>query len=253
MGRTECVYWLDKFEKGGVTVSTAIEQLLGVQDLDREIRRIRREVEAKDSLRAQIEAQLDPARKRLAEAKGRLQIVESEIHSRELAADEAREKIAKRKNDQMAIKSNDAYRAMEKEIADLHERIRREEDAAVEAMELREKSAKMVKLESEALAQEEASVAESLKEFDSRAAGRASELAELQAKRAAAAVGIPAPVLARYDRLFARYGDAAIARVEHGTCGCCHMKLSPSQIVDAKKHGSFASCVFCGRMLYAED
>lgn len=251
-GRGVKEYKRGKWKGRQENVATAIEQLLGVQELDREIRALRREVEARDSLRAQIEAQLEPARHRLKEAQGRLQIVMGDIHDHELEAEEARSKIAKRKNDQLAIKSNDAYRAMEKEIAELHERVRKEEDAAVEGMELKEKTEKLVALEKEALAQEEASVAESLKTFDERAGTRASELSALLARRAEAVKGIPAPILARYEKMFARHGDAAIARVEHGTCGCCHMKLSPSQIVCARKHDSIATCDFCGRMLYAE-
>ncbi|MBP1589797.1 MAG: hypothetical protein ILO10_06345 [Kiritimatiellae bacterium] len=234
-------------------MATAIEQLLGVQDLDREIRKLRREVEAKDSLRAQIQAQVEPAKKRLAEAQARLDIIQAEIRDREAAAEDARLKIAKRKNDQLAIKSNEAYRAMEKEIAELHERVRREEDAAVEAMELREKNEKLLGLEKVALVQEETSVAESLARFDERAGTRTAELAALEARRAEAVKGIPGAILARYDRLFGRYGDAAIARVEHGTCGCCHMKLAPAQVVAAHKHDTVTSCDFCGRMLFAEQ
>ena len=172
-------------------MATAIEQLLGVQDLDREIRKLRREVEAKDSLRAQIQAQVEPAKKRLAEAQARLDIIQAEIRDREAAAEDARLKIAKRKNDQLAIKSNEAYRAMEKEIAELHERVRREEDAAVEAMELREKNEKLLGLEKVALVQEEASVAESLARFDERAGTRTTELAAQEARRAEAGKGIP--------------------------------------------------------------
>lgn len=230
-----------------------IEQLLAVQELDREIRSIRREVEAKPALRAQIEGQLEPAKRRVAEAQARLEIVQKDIHDHEVEAEDARLKIAKRKNDQLALKSNDAYRAMEKEIAELHERIRREEDAAMEAMEIRERAEQMLKLEKESLAQESASVAESLQEFEARSAEREGQLDGLLKRRAEQAVGIPAPVLARYDRLFARHGDAAIAHVEHGTCGSCHMKLSPAQIVGARKADSIATCDFCGRMLVAGE
>ena len=62
--------------------------------------------------------------------------------------------------------------------------------------------------------------------------------------------GIEAVWLARYERIFAKQKDAAIALVEHGTCGSCHMKLSPSQVVDARKPDTLTQCAFCGRMLY---
>jgi predicted nucleic acid-binding Zn-ribbon protein len=64
------------------------------------------------------------------------------------------------------------------------------------------------------------------------------------------AAGIDPVWLRRYERIFAKQRDAAIARVEHGTCGSCHMKLSPAQIVDARKTDTLTLCDFCGRMLY---
>lgn len=230
-----------------------IEQLLAVQELDREIRSIRREVDAKASLRAQIAGQLDPAKRRVADAQSRLEALQLDIQAREAEAEDARLKIAKRKNDQLALKSNEAYRAMEKEIAELHERIRRAEDAAMESMVLRERAERMLQLEQEALAQETASVDESLAEFEARSAEREGRLEGLLKRRAEQAVGIPATVLTRYNRLFARHGDAAIARIEHGTCGSCHMKLSPAQIVAARKADAIATCDFCGRMLVAGE
>ena len=76
------------------------------------------------------------------------------------------------------------------------------------------------------------------------------ELKRKEEERKGLAAEIDPTWLARYERLFAKQRDAAIALVEHGTCGSCHMKLSPSQVVDARKSDSLTLCDFCGRMLY---
>ena len=46
------------------------------------------------------------------------------------------------------------------------------------------------------------------------------------AERARAVEGIDPEALARYERTRDRLGGTAVARLESGTCGACHMKLS---------------------------
>jgi len=101
-----------------------------------------------------------------------------------------------------------------------------------------------------ALAKEQVRVDEEVKVFLARSEGLGGELQAKEEERRALAAEIEPAWLARYERLFAKQGDAAIALVEHGTCGSCHMKLSPAQVVDARKADTLTLCDFCGRMLY---
>ena len=102
----------------------------------------------------------------------------------------------------------------------------------------------------EALAKEQVRVGEEVKTFMDRSAGIGGELQRKEEERKAMVVDIEPVWLSRYERLFAKQRDAAIALVEHGTCGSCHMKLSPAQVVDARKADTLTLCDFCGRMLY---
>jgi len=82
-------------------------------------------------------------------------------------------------------------------------------------------------------------------------------VATLEAQRAARAEvagRLEAGLLARYERIAAREGTGA-ARLEHGTCGGCHLSLSSSE-VDRLRHlpaDELSSCDQCERFLVRPD
>ena len=231
-------------------MAKAIEQLLVLQECDQEIRRLRKEMEDIPLRKRQIESRLGAHKEGLAqaehvllEAKARIKHLEGEIES-------ARQQIQKFRDQQLQIKSNDGYKALEKEIATAQTGIRKLEDQELEAMEAVEQAQAGAAARREALAKEQVRVEEELKTFQSRNTGVADELAVKEEERKKRAAEVDPVWLARYERIFAKQRDAAIALVEHGTCGSCHMKLSPSQVVEARKPDTLTLCDFCGRMLY---
>jgi len=237
-------------ERRGVRVAKAIEQLLTLQACDQDIRRLRKEMEDVPLRKQQIESRLSAhkegqaqAEHALLEAKNRIKKLEGEIEA-------ARQQIKKYRDQQLQIKSNDEYKALEKEVAGTQQAIRGLEDQELAAMETVEENQTAVKVRHEALAKEQARVDEEVQAFLGRSAGLADELKRKEEERKAQAAGIDPTWLARYERIFAKQRDAAIALVEHGTCGSCHMKLSPSQVVEARKPETITLCDFCGRMLY---
>jgi len=77
------------------------------------------------------------------------------------------------------------------------------------------------------------------------------ELAGIAAERAALVPRIDGAAIARYDRLRARLGGVAVARLDGSRCGGCHLDLSTSELeeVRAVGPGVLADCPQCGRML----
>jgi predicted nucleic acid-binding Zn-ribbon protein len=54
----------------------------------------------------------------------------------------------------------------------------------------------------------------------------------------------------RYVNAHRRHGHSAVAAIEHGACGGCHMRLpaSPPEVDE-----SIYACDHCGRLLYDRD
>lgn len=231
-------------------MAKAIEQLLVLQACDQEIRRLRREMEDIPLRKQQIESRLSAHKEGSAQAEHALLEAQARIKHLEGEIEAARQHIKKYRDQQLQIKSNDGYKALEKEIATAQSGIRKLEDQELEAMEAVEKARAEVAARREALAKEQVRVGAEVKTFLDRSAGIGEELQRKEEERKALVVDIDPVWRSRYERLFAKQRDAAIALVEHGTCGSCHMKLSPSQVVDSRKADTLTLCDFCGRMLY---
>ena len=231
-------------------MAKAIEQLLVLQACDQEIRRLRKEVEDIPLRKQQIESRLGAHKEWQAQAEHVLLEAKAKIKHLEGEIEAARQQIKKYRDQQLQIKSNVEYKALEKEVAAAQQGIRGLEDQELAAMEAVEEAMAASKARREALASEQVRVDEELQAFAERSSGLGDELKRKEEERKGLAADVDPIWLARYERLFAKQRDAAIALVEHGTCGSCHMKLSPSQVVEARKPDSLTLCDFCGRMLY---
>ena len=71
-------------------------------------------------------------------------------------------------------------------------------------------------------------------------------------QRAAEAAGIPADLLSQYERIRTRNNGVGIARLEHGTCMSCRLKLSAMEMDRIKSMGpnDVALCEECGAILF---
>lgn len=228
-----------------------IETLLRIQELDQEIRRIRRTLEELPARRAQIESALETAKGKVSAAEKALLAAKEGVKRTEGEIEAAKGQIAKYRADQLKIKSNDDYRALERQIAGVQGQISDLEDRALGLMEESDSAAAAAGEAKKELERAKEKVGAELSMLEDSTKGLGAEAEGLAEQRKALAAEADAGWLARYERIFAKERDAAIATVEHGTCGGCHMKLSPSQAVDARKHDKITTCDFCGRMLYA--
>jgi len=76
-------------------------------------------------------------------------------------------------------------------------------------------------------------------------------LAGLEYQRPATVQAVDPPLLGPYDRLRARLGGVAVARLAGGRCDGCHLSL-PAMELDRIRHqppGSLEYCEQCGRIL----
>lgn len=223
---------------------------MAVQDVDREIGRLKK---------AEAEA---PARRAAAEglvaaAQGVLSACESRRREAERAAKRAegeieaqRQLIGKCRAEQLTVKSNEGYRALEAQIAQIQNGISALEDEALEALGKADDAEAEARRARADVEKARAECASRLADEDQAAAERAGDLERLAAERAVRAERVPPPLLSRYERILAKWGDCGVAGVVHGACGGCHMTLSPATLVEARKEGVVATCGFCGRILH---
>jgi predicted nucleic acid-binding Zn-ribbon protein len=87
--------------------------------------------------------------------------------------------------------------------------------------------------------------------LDLAAAAKNEELVALQARRVDVASRNSDSDIATYDRLRASYKGIAVAIIQHGVCGGCHMDISVSELDIIKRlpANQVAECPNCNRLL----
>ena len=76
------------------------------------------------------------------------------------------------------------------------------------------------------------------------------DISALRDERAVLAADIPEGPLALYERLLKSKGGMAVAPMQEGRCGGCHMKLIPATVIKVQSGKEFAQCEDCARILY---
>lgn len=141
--------------------------------------------------------------------------------------------------------------ALQDDIEALKRRQRALEDDDLEIMEALEPLTADLAGIDEAAAALAASAAELRAAADAAAADIDAELAAVGAQRDEAVAAIDPAVVADYQTLRDQYGGIAIARLENGTCGGCHLTLSAMELDRIRRLApdERAACEECGRLL----
>ena len=119
-----------------------LEALLVLQEKDRKIAKLYREIRDIPARKADIDKQLEGAKTKLNQAREVLKKITADLKQLEIEAAAHGEKILKYKQQQMEAKTNDQYRAFLQEIAAAEKLIAGLEDREIVLMEQMESSKK---------------------------------------------------------------------------------------------------------------
>jgi len=226
-----------------------LEALLVLQEKDRKVLRLQREIRDIPARQADVEAQLDHAKTGLAASRNARMQAESDLKQLEIEVETHQEKIVRYKQQQMEAKTNDQYRALLHEVATEEKNVSEFEDREIELMEQLETSKKEIGEREAELKEEEESICEEKEMLMERLAEVQEDVKELIANRERIAANIDVSLVKKYERLFANKGDFAVVRVENAHCKGCNMRVPPQVVNDALNPNKLVVCNFCGRML----
>jgi uncharacterized protein len=227
-----------------------IEKLLVLQDRDRKIHRVQKELAHISPERETLRARATATQAQLDAAKTRVKHIESERKRLELDVEAKKLQIEKYANQQLQTRKNEEYKALAHEIEMAKEAIFKIEDSEIILMEQAEAAQKEV-----VHATLEANAAkklgdEQVAQLNQREENLKKELAELQSGRAELAAAVDESARNRYERLLKSKGGNVIVGVDHGACGGCHMKLPAQILVSCQAQKEIVACNNCGRILY---
>lgn len=236
-------------------MSDALEQLLVVQGHDLRITQLatrraglpeRAELTAIAASRVELDrrsATNDGERHRLERDQARL--------DDEVAGLRAKAEAADKNLYGGAVTGAHELQALQEQIASIGRRVGELEDQELEIMVEREP----FDAEAEAIASERSALDERAEAAGQRLTVAEAEIdAESESERSArdaAAAAVPADLLAEYESLRAIRAGIGVARLEHGTCQGCHIKLSAVEQdrIRGLPDDALVHCEECGRLL----
>jgi len=230
-----------------------IQRLVAVQEQDAILDALQKEMDRVPREIAALQAGLETAQAKLAEAKARIIGCEKKKKEKELELAVKEEAIRKHTMELNQVKTNDAFKALQHQIDEAKASGSQLETEILEIMEGIDGGRK-----------EEKSAAAALKSAQDKAKGEIGalekELAELKAKhdtrkvvRDEAAALVPPDMLRIYSHARMRGKPDAIVPVDGGNCSACRINLAPQMIVEVTKAKALVVCESCQRILYKPE
>ena len=226
-----------------------IENLLKLQDVDKEIRRLRDEIAELPKRVAVIEQKLAGTKAQLDKAQAAVKADEASRRKYDTNINDLRGKISKYRDQSLDVKTNEQYKALLHEIQFAEKEITANEDKILELMvnaDARDKEVKAAQVELKA---ETAEIEKEKEQARQRTAEDEKLLAEANGKRDQLRSGVREDLLRQYERV-SKFRGSGIAEVFDHKCMGCQVILRPQIYNDVRSGKDVVSCDSCQRILY---
>ena len=218
-----------------------------IAGLETEAARLPRQIEA-------IQSALGEARKAVETIKTKLDATRKELRTREKDLEVANVKRQKLEAKLYEVKTNKEYSAVLLEIEEAKQEKAKTEEDILSLMEMQERlgveikeAEQRFKNREEQAKQDEATVRKKLGAVEQ-------ELSVQRAERQTRAQGLPAGLLASYDRISKARGGVAVAAVTSAAvCGGCRVSIRPQAMQELRTATGLILCESCGRYLYWQE
>ena len=226
-----------------------IENLLRLQEADKEIRRLQDEIAELPKRVATIEQKLAGTKAQLEKAQAAIKADEAARRKHETSITDLRGKISKYRDQSLEVKTNDQYKALLHEIQFAEQEIGATEDKILELMLDADSRASEVKNAQAELKAETAEIEKEKEEARQRTAEDEKALAEWRGKRDQLRAAIDADLLRHYDRVLKLRGSG-LSEVRDHKCMACQVMLRPQIYNDVRSGQCTVFCDSCQRIVY---
>jgi predicted nucleic acid-binding Zn-ribbon protein len=237
-----------------ISVKEQIRKIIELQKVDGEIHNLKIELKEKPVVLAELKEGFELCKSALATLEEKLKGVQVARKEKELELKTKEDEIAKANAQLSQIKTNKEYTAKISEI----EHIKADKSIAEEKilMSYDESDAVNVEIKKEKVKVDEEEKKYSAKKKETEASIKVIEdrIKVLDSQRSQATDGIDPSFLSRYERILRHKDGIAIVPVQNeGSCGGCHMNVTPQQINAIKMQKELVECEMCSRIFYLED
>lgn len=226
-----------------------IENLLKLQEADKEIRRLQDEIAELPRRVAAIELKLAGTKAQLEKAQTAVKADEAARKKHDASITDLRGRISKYRDQSLDVKTNEQYKALLHEIQFAEKEIAEIEDKILEIMVNADTRAAEVKAAQAELKEETAEIEKEKEQARQRTAEDEKLLAEWRAKRDQLRTGIDEDLLRQYERV-SKFRGTGIAEVRDHKCMGCQVMLRPQTYNEIRGGDKIVYCDSCQRVLY---
>lgn len=140
--------------------------------------------------------------------------------------------------------------SLQQEVQRLRAQQSRQEDLTLEAIDMADSLAELLKKKEATLQEAEAAWKQESATLITQHDQLEKRGQDIQAKRAQMVVNIDADILTRYDKMRQSKQGRAISKVEQNSCQWCRVILTPSELQRVRISAELQTCTNCGRILY---
>ena len=230
-----------------------VRALLVLQDRDRRLLAIAKELEKLPTDEMRAKAKLNSDEAAVANADKELKDSELRVKKIELDAETRRTTIKRLKLQQFETRKNEEFVALGHEITRYEKELDQFETLELEGMDKTDEMRARYKLAEEARTRTRLLVKEDLASIAERKERLEHDRAETLVQREESASKVSESILPLYNRLMKSKAGLAVAAMRDGRCEGCHMKLIASTVIKVQSGKEIAQCEDCGSILFLEE
>ncbi len=233
-------------------MSSKLETLYRLQQLDHVLLDKVREVERFEKALAERRAQMDTVQKRIDDLAARRKVAITERALAERRVEEQGDMLRDRRQRGGRIRTEKELRANQDELSNIQGEMSDVETRLLELMQAIEEVEGKLAAEKSAFAELETDDHRHVAEETERIEALRAAVARGREERDAVAVTVDASLRRRYDMILAQRQGLAVVQVVDGNCGGCNLAIPPQLLIEIMKSGAIKVCHSCQRIIYVE-
>ncbi len=231
-------------------MNTELGQLISLQDVDIEIKRLREEIASLPERRHELERQFAESVKEYSDLKRQLNEAETDKRRFEAELEIEQQKHQKFKNDLMRATNEREYTTAVREIDVARKAISSLETEILKLMERTEKLESQVKVMAPEMESRRLSIDAQLSAWSTAAIDNQQRLDQLTNQRTPMLEALSLGARATYERLSKMRSGFALAEARDYSCQACRMTIRPQVFNEIRRGDTIITCESCGRILY---
>lgn len=227
-----------------------LSQLISLQDVDVEIKRINAEIDSLPAKRDELESQFAAENKEFLDVKQQLDGALAQKLRLEEEIEGEQKMLEKFKTDQMKATNEREYSTSVREIDTAKKAIGALETEVLKLMEQIEKLDVQVKERSPEIEAKRIEMENKLAEYEVLAKADAEKLEKLLVERTPLLETLGSETRATYDRMSKIKSGLALSEAADYKCLACRMTIRPQVFNDIRRGETLITCENCGRILF---